>query len=284
MTAAAGVAAGASLPPPQPDAPATAVPEMAAVHSAPAPAAASAAGTVAEPVRRAVPPPATRTGNTPPRSARTRQPGPVTPTPMRPSEPPRPKLTSSPKPVYTENRPRAPLRSEGRWDESPRVKFFSYTILAIVLAGGLLWMARPKPDKSQLQTANRTATNAAAVTPAARTQTVAPEPASPAGTPPVPGAVAGAAAVSGRPAGGEPGASWRVVVFTFARQDDASRQAQALNVKHPGFDAQVFSPDGKAPYVIVLGAPMTREEANRIRQKARASGFPRDTYVQNFSR
>jgi cell division septation protein DedD len=74
-----------------------------------------------------------------------------------------------------------------------------------------------------------------------------------------------------------------VVVFTFAHKDDAARQAQALNAKHPGFDPEVFSPDSKGPYLIVLGGPMTRDEANRLRQKARSVGFPHDAYIQNFS-
>jgi serine/threonine protein kinase len=289
MTVAAGAAAAASAAQPQAEAAPAAPQAPAAMDRAPVASASSAAASAAEPARSGSASPVMRPGNAPPpRSARNRPTaGPATPPPMRPSEPLRPKLTASPKPVYTENGPRA-LRKEERGDESPRVKFLSYAFLAIVLAGGLLWIARPKPDKSQLQSGNRTAPNAAPLaTPAARTQTVAPEPASPAGTPPLPGAVAAraAAARNARPAAAaEPGASWRVVVFTFAHQEDASRQAQALNSKHPGFDPQVFSPDGKAPYVIVLGGPMTRDEANRVRQKARSSGFPRDTYIQNFNR
>jgi hypothetical protein len=254
----------------------------AAVASTAAPVTASAAAAPAEAPRSADPASSPRRIDGTPRGARSRTP--QVP-PARPAEPLRPKLTASPKPVYTENRPRSPLLADDKPEESPRVKFLSYAFLAIMVAGGLLWLARPKPEKPHLTT----------VSPGAHTQTVPPEPASPAGTPPVPGS---SAAVSQAPAGipashqtaagasgvaAMPASSWRVVVFTFAHKDDAARQAQALNAKHPGFDPQVFSPDAKGPYLIVLGGPMTRDEASRVRQKARSIGFPHDAYIQNFS-
>ncbi len=37
-------------------------------------------------------------------------------------------------------------------------------------------------------------------------------------------------------------ANWRVILYTYARERDAQQKAKALNDKHPGLDATVFSP------------------------------------------
>lgn len=276
MAAAAGASSTAGANSNTASAPPPAIPAPAAPTNVVQPAMASTAA-AAEAPRPLSATSSPRSADKPPRGVRNRQA--QTPPAARPAEPIRPKLTSSPKPVYTENRLRSPQRVDAKPEESPRVKFLSYAFLAIVLAGGLLWLARPKAEKPHVTTVN----------PAARTQTVPPEPGSPAGTPPVPGAAAAtsrpvvAAASSAASVPGGPAGSWRVVVLTFAHKDDAVSQAQKLNSKHPGFDPEVFSPDPKGPYLIVLGGPTTQDEANRIRQKARSAGFPRDAYVQNFS-
>ncbi len=192
-----------------------------------------------------------------------------------PTESPRPKLTSTPKPVYTENRPRRPSLLDEKPQESPRTKFISYAILAVVLVAGLLWLARPKSERAH-----------PTVNPAARTQTAAPAatPGSnaPAAPSPANSPAAAASSTAGTAAGTTP-EIWRVVVFTYDRKDAADQRVQALNRQHPGFNPEVFSKDGSGPFLVVLGGPMTHDQANRMRLKARASGFPRDAYVQNFS-
>lgn len=192
----------------------------------------------------------------------------------RPVESPRPKLAPSPKPVYTESRPRLPTFPEEKPQESPRIKFLSYTFLAIVLAGGLLWLARPKPERPR-PTVNSAAHTPTSPTPGSETRTVQPD-----------GGMTGA---TGHPAVGSSSTSpaskndvWRVVVFTFDRREDAEKRAQSLGQEHPGFNPEVFSRDSAGPFLVVLGGPMTRDQAFRMRQRARASGFPRDSYAQNF--
>ncbi len=79
------------------------------------------------------------------------------------------------------------------------------------------------------------------------------------------------------------GAVWRVVVYTFNRQEDAEKKARAVNAKHSHLEAQVFSPEGhSAPYLVTIGGRMTREDARRFRSKGLGSGMPRDSYVQNY--
>jgi eukaryotic-like serine/threonine-protein kinase len=192
----------------------------------------------------------------------------------RPVESPRPKLAPSPKPVYTENRPRLPTFPEEKPQESPRIKFLSYTFLAIVLAGGLLWLARPKPEKAR-PTVNPVAHTQTSPTPGSETRTVQPD-GTMTGATGHPGAVSGSSGPAGK------NEIWRVVVLTFVRREDAEKQAQSLGQTHPGFSPEVFSRDANGPFLVVLGGPMTRDQAVRMRQRARSSGFPRDSYVQNF--
>jgi hypothetical protein len=80
-------------------------------------------------------------------------------------------------------------------------------------------------------------------------------------------------------------AVWRVVVYEYNRRAAAERRASTLNRQRPGWHAQVFTPKGdRAPYLVALGGPMTRAEAERLRQQARAAGLPRDTFIRNYPR
>ena len=115
-------------------------------------------------------------------------------------------------------------------------------------------------------------------TPATRTAAI------PIGTPKAPSATAGKGSGATAAAGNNP-ADWRVVLFTFNRKQDADTRAAALVAQHPDLDARVFSPTGDTgPYLVVVGGPVTRAEAMRVRQQALRSGMPRDTYIQNFRR
>jgi hypothetical protein len=75
---------------------------------------------------------------------------------------------------------------------------------------------------------------------------------------------------------------WRVVLYTFSREEDAQKRAQAINGKHPGLDAQTFSPSNSHMYLVVAGGRMTRSDAARLRLKALREGMPRDSYIQNY--
>jgi hypothetical protein len=80
------------------------------------------------------------------------------------------------------------------------------------------------------------------------------------------------------------GAVWRVIAFTYTSHDAAAHRAKRVNERWPELHATVFSPkERRGYYLVALGGRMTRAEATRIQHKARSSGLPRDTYVQNYS-
>ncbi|WP_260703186.1 protein kinase domain-containing protein [Edaphobacter flagellatus] len=90
-----------------------------------------------------------------------------------------------------------------------------------------------------------------------------------------------AAAVNNQAAGGK--TQWRVVAFTYNHEDQAQHKAETLAKQHPSLNAEVFSPTGHAPYLVTVGGPMTREQAEAFKQQARNQGLPRDIYAQNYS-
>lgn len=77
--------------------------------------------------------------------------------------------------------------------------------------------------------------------------------------------------------------SWRVVAYTYNRQDQAAAKAQSLAQRFADLHPVVFAPTGRAPYLVTLGGPMGRESAFRLRDKLRRSGLPRDLYAQNYT-
>lgn len=79
------------------------------------------------------------------------------------------------------------------------------------------------------------------------------------------------------------GPIWRLVLFTYNRQEAAQNRAQLINEKHSDLQAAVFSPNGNSgPYLVVIGGRMDRDAAERLRQKALRLGMPRDSYIQNY--
>lgn len=75
---------------------------------------------------------------------------------------------------------------------------------------------------------------------------------------------------------------WRVVAFTYNREAQAEQKAQAIAAKHPGLKPEVFSPSGRAPYLVTVGGWMSADRAAALKSKARAEGLPRDVYAQNY--
>lgn len=77
---------------------------------------------------------------------------------------------------------------------------------------------------------------------------------------------------------------WRVVAFTYNHEEQAQQKAGAIQKQHPSLNAEVFSPTGRAPYLVTVGGPMGHDQAMAFKEKARRDGLPRDLYAQNFSR
>ena len=94
----------------------------------------------------------------------------------------------------------------------------------------------------------------------------------------------GSAAPAGvRRQGPQARAQWRVIAFTYNREDQAQRKAAAIAQKHPNLRPEVFTPNGHSPYLVTVGGVMTRDEALALARKLRTQGLPRDTYAQNYN-
>jgi hypothetical protein len=78
------------------------------------------------------------------------------------------------------------------------------------------------------------------------------------------------------------GKQWRVVAFTYNRADQAQKKVASIAQKHRDLRPEVFSPTGRAPYLVTLGGVMGREQAFAFAERARRAGLPRDTYAQNY--
>ncbi len=78
---------------------------------------------------------------------------------------------------------------------------------------------------------------------------------------------------------------WRVILYTYSRQQDAERKVQDLLAKRPDLRPQVFFPaSSQGPYLVIAGGKLNHDEAAAMRQRALREGMPRDSYIQNYSR
>jgi len=85
-----------------------------------------------------------------------------------------------------------------------------------------------------------------------------------------------------------PGASgtqgqWRVIAFTYNRRDQAEKKSTSIAQKHPELRPEVFTPTGRAPFLVTLGGPMSRDDAYTMARNVGKWGLPRDTYAQNYT-
>jgi len=73
---------------------------------------------------------------------------------------------------------------------------------------------------------------------------------------------------------------WAVVAATYSSYSAAEHRAQSLVKQSPRLHAQVYPKGGDGNrFYVLLGSGMTRDEAERVRDSARHSGAPGDTYV-----
>ena len=82
-------------------------------------------------------------------------------------------------------------------------------------------------------------------------------------------------------AGARLGSGWYVIAYTYNYEGQARAKAARVSERHE-FHAEVFSPSGRAPYLVSLGGPMGAEEARAVWRRARRSGMPRDTFVRRY--
>ena len=75
---------------------------------------------------------------------------------------------------------------------------------------------------------------------------------------------------------------WRVIAFTYDRESQAQQKAASIAQKHSDLRPEVFTPNGRAPYLVTVGGMMSRDEAFALVRKVRGEGLPRDSYAQNY--
>ena len=106
----------------------------------------------------------------------------------------------------------------------------------------------------------------------------------PAPTPASPPPAATATAPSPAPAPSSDSRNqWRVVAYTYNHQDQAQQKADLIAKRHPDLNPEVFTPTGHAPFLVTVGGPMSRVQANALKSKAYSDGLPRDIYTQNYT-
>jgi eukaryotic-like serine/threonine-protein kinase len=81
---------------------------------------------------------------------------------------------------------------------------------------------------------------------------------------------------------GEAAGQWRVIAFTYNREDQAQQKAAAIAQSHPDLNPSVFTPSGRAPFLVTLGGQMSKQDAFALSGKAKRAGMPRDVYAQNY--
>ncbi|HEV2276431.1 MAG TPA: hypothetical protein VGR96_19820 [Acidobacteriaceae bacterium] len=178
----------------------------------------------------------------------------------------------------------APTRNLLLEDEpSPRRPVALYAIAAVAVLILLGWFIfRPKAGPAPAASSPRISNPAVSSSPAPAP--VPPERLGPGRTKEKPSAAMVAPAKPAAPAKGSGARSiWRVVVYTYRRKDQAQGAVDEINRVHPGLGASVFAErGGSGPFLVTLGGPMDRDQAFKVRDRARGMGLPSDTYAQNF--
>jgi eukaryotic-like serine/threonine-protein kinase len=87
---------------------------------------------------------------------------------------------------------------------------------------------------------------------------------------------------AGQNVAGDSRGRWRVIAFTYSREDQAQQKAAEIAKSHPDLSPTVFRPNGRGPFLVTLGGAMSREEAFAFSGKAKREGMPRDIYAQNY--
>lgn len=85
--------------------------------------------------------------------------------------------------------------------------------------------------------------------------------------------------------GGAREKTWSVIAGSYPTLKDAQQQAASINARVTGLTARVYEPAATQPhYSVVLGANLTFEEAQRLRDRAIRAGLSPDTHVWQFTK
>lgn len=177
-------------------------------------------------------------------------------------------------------RSQAAQPSDALPEAAPKKPIALYAAIALAVLLVLGWLIfRPKQNAPAVSNA----------VPATSPQSPATTPSVP---PPAPAPTGKTSAVrSSAPPTAQPTATnaegrsvWRVVAYTYNRQQQAQHKVEEIAREHSDLQVSVFAPHGNhAPYLVTIGGPMDRNHAFAVRDQARRMGLPSDTYAQNFS-
>jgi eukaryotic-like serine/threonine-protein kinase len=185
-------------------------------------------------------------------------------------------------PSYPTERVRVPVEEEPRGIEGRRLAIGVGAILLLAVVA-LFVHGRAKSGAVQANAVvPAVATEGSEAVPAPALETPVAEPGSVATAPAVAKPEASVPAV--RTVATNSAGQWRVVAFTYNREAQAKEKAASVASKHPDLRPEVFTPNGRAPYLVTVGGTMNRDDAFALLKKGHAEGLPRDSYAQNYRR
>jgi eukaryotic-like serine/threonine-protein kinase len=187
----------------------------------------------------------------------------------------RPVVAETPAPISRPGRIRVPVEEEPSGIDLKKIAYGVAAFLVVLL---IWYFVHGRSSNS-----SGAATETAAPTVVAPTNDAAAPSSAPAAKPSAAAAAAGAPAVraQGAVSGGRD--QWRVVAYTYNHESQAQQKVAAIAQKHSELRPEVFTPNGRAPYLVTVGGVMSRDEAFALARKARGEGLPRDSYAQNYT-
>jgi eukaryotic-like serine/threonine-protein kinase len=179
----------------------------------------------------------------------------------------------------------------------PIAVYIALAVVLVLITGWLIF--RHKPDSAAEKAAPPTQSAnlpAAAAPPPEKPDTPAPPvastPAQTAGARPAkPSATRSASTQAASAAAPSSGTNapvdrpvWRVIAFTYNREDQAQRKTEEISQAHADLQPSVLSVSaGDHPrFLVTVGGAMDRSHAQALRDQATALGLPADTYIENF--
>ncbi|WP_433963778.1 protein kinase domain-containing protein [Tunturiibacter gelidiferens] len=207
--------------------------------------------------------------------------------PVAVKEPQTEKVAETPAelPTYPTHRVQVPVEVETRGIEGRRLAIGVGAMLLLLL---IAFFVHGRWSKSSAAVQANSAvpaivTEGSDAAPAPALEAPAAE-AAPAVATPAAAAVTPVASVPERTTQGSGNGQWRVVAFTYNHEALAQQKVTTIAAKHPDLRPEVFTPNGHAPYLVVVGGTMSRDEAFAMVRKGRGEGLPHDSYAQNYRR
>jgi hypothetical protein len=184
---------------------------------------------------------------------------------------------SSATPPSVSRRIRVPVDEEPRRLGPRGIAYGVGTLLILLLGWYFVHSRSASSSRASQQKTPAAAPAAQENAPLAEKSPVATEAASNA-----PGLAGNAPVAAQRNASGDSSGRWRVVAFTYNREDQAKQKVNEIAQSHPDLNPTVFTPNGHAPFLVTLGGPMSKQDAFAFSGKAKREGMPRDVYAQNY--